>query len=1272
VNIRLRKFPFPYRAALAVNNDTDGMTWKSFEDWHGFVNGTSDTVYGEGLGLEVADSFWVWSTNGEFALQHTAPWSGERNDSAEFNRIKELVQAGWLDTLHGMGDWRGKYQLNQSDTRRGFDLLDELGGFPSVYVNHGGGQSHGHNIGGPWAGYQGGDDPNHQSYCLPELLSRGAKYFWVDAHYETSKFGEELEFESQKEEIAYFKKYALNRWKYRVDRSKAPPLRIDILEGLHPDDLECQNKFLANSVLAPLMGRDGSPILGFKRYRSAQGPTSANFALQASSEHLDSLESQQGVCVIYQHFGVWRAVGRPKKHISQITARSPALDDNAVWAWRGIAERNSSGRLFVTTTQRLLDYLRMRDCLSYRVVPFDERIEIIVDSIECPVYGSFTPSIGDLNGLAFEVDRQTPEIVLRIADQDKPIPYKRAQDPNNKGNDTVYLEWSRLEFPELERVVNYKSGRVEEPKLSTPVTDAAKIVPVALTDAQITQWLNLSKIWKSRQGSGLFNETLDLSDCRTDLHGLSKAWGNIVLPIGLAGVNKKIDQKNAFGQRAKKIAELVPDGKAALDVGCGGGDWTFPIADHFDSVVGLDGSRENIDVARWIANEFKIARTQFELCTTPFDLPFESESFDFVSCHNWLGQTSLLKATLRELARVTCEGGMIHATLHGPDWLEHQRDQSKNSRNAQIRASRGIYTRECQSRWSGIGGVFSDFLASFYSYEEFRLTLAKSLETSETELRDLLGNLLECSSFNEVSWPAGQRVANEEAYLKILDKLMTSCSTGSLDFSAGSAVIEEKCGRSYVSLLANDLHKLFTGKKAEFTHSAVPRCYLPDEIERTVAECDLFDFQILNENEQRCDTFNEWAFTCRKPEAKQVVGSAVAFPESNKSPQRASQVPKWSILPRRWQARLNRRFSEVTLNPSIRRPDLQDLAKGWGAIELPSEFRRVSSQLGREYSNSMGHYAKIISGLTNGGANALDVGSSLGAWSFSLSEYFDNVVGLESKRKVIDVSKWIANEFNLERVEFKLCKTPFEASLSGDFFDFVVCRGLLSQTESLKAMVRELARVTRPNGLIYATLNGPEWSTQLLEDSKGSERSQAIALQGIYNTECQSRWAGIGNTFSQILASYLTNDEVRVALAEKLSISVTECVDLVGVLLANDKLGGLLPSAQTTAGEHFLQFLDKFVAAANQGPFGFSNGSDVIGNKCGQEFVSLLCDDLHQIFRGAKSDFSHNTAHRCYLPEEIEHTIEECNLVDFRVVNERRKMTEWGFICRKPASTTTT
>ena len=62
MNISLRKFPFPYRCALAISSDIDNASsLKNFVQFMEFLNTKRQTKYGPGLDLEIGNSFWFFN-----------------------------------------------------------------------------------------------------------------------------------------------------------------------------------------------------------------------------------------------------------------------------------------------------------------------------------------------------------------------------------------------------------------------------------------------------------------------------------------------------------------------------------------------------------------------------------------------------------------------------------------------------------------------------------------------------------------------------------------------------------------------------------------------------------------------------------------------------------------------------------------------------------------------------------------------------------------------------------------------------------------------------------------------------------------------------------------------------------------------------------------------------------------------------------------------------------------------------------------------------------
>ncbi len=212
----LRRSLYPYRCALAISNGTDSMTPEAFHEFHAFVNRSKTTVLGDGLGLEVGGSYWVWSERKYVSLYYGSPDEPDLRPSPQTDRFRELGRLGWLDTLHGFGAWSKEWMIDRDRMRFALDRPRELGMKTSVYANHGG-FNIAHNIAGPWGYYQKGGIPRDHSYCLDLLRDFGSKYYWNDAFYELDRYGEHQVIRSQPDLDRAVATHDLERYFTRLD-----------------------------------------------------------------------------------------------------------------------------------------------------------------------------------------------------------------------------------------------------------------------------------------------------------------------------------------------------------------------------------------------------------------------------------------------------------------------------------------------------------------------------------------------------------------------------------------------------------------------------------------------------------------------------------------------------------------------------------------------------------------------------------------------------------------------------------------------------------------------------------------------------------------------------------------------------------------------------------------------------------------------------------------------------------------------------------------------
>jgi ubiquinone/menaquinone biosynthesis C-methylase UbiE len=118
-----------------------------------------------------------------------------------------------------------------------------------------------------------------------------------------------------------------------------------------------------------------------------------------------------------------------------------------------------------------------------------------------------------------------------------------------------------------------------------------------------------------------------------------------------------------------------------LDVATGTGHTAFAFAPHVREVVATDVTPEMLAEGEQLKAERGIRNVEFRLADA-YDLPFEDESFDLVTCRRAAHHFADIRRALREMRRVLRPGGrlvvddrsvpeddFVDATLNRLDWL---------------------------------------------------------------------------------------------------------------------------------------------------------------------------------------------------------------------------------------------------------------------------------------------------------------------------------------------------------------------------------------------------------------------------------------------------------------------------------------------------------------------------------------------------------------------------------------------------------------------------
>lgn len=105
----------------------------------------------------------------------------------------------------------------------------------------------------------------------------------------------------------------------------------------------------------------------------------------------------------------------------------------------------------------------------------------------------------------------------------------------------------------------------------------------------------------------------------------------------------------------------VLEGSKALDVCCGTGDWSFSLAEavgESGEVIGLDFSQNMLSVAKKRNEEASYKNVSF-IHGNAMELPFEDNSFDYVTIGFGLRNVPDYMQVLREMYRVVKPGGKV-------------------------------------------------------------------------------------------------------------------------------------------------------------------------------------------------------------------------------------------------------------------------------------------------------------------------------------------------------------------------------------------------------------------------------------------------------------------------------------------------------------------------------------------------------------------------------------------------------------------------------------
>lgn len=404
--IKLRKFPWPYQAAMAINSDLDNTcSGECYIAMMDYLNSDKQTPLGRGLALETANSIWFYNHTATKQVAWFNGMGAKRNNYTA--RLGELMHSGHIDTLHTFGNFNeGGFKRDYASNA--IEELDKLGVKLPVWVNHGN-RYNTQNI-GPWPTFLGAV-PSAPDYHFDLVKKYGIRYFGL------GKTTHILGQDAASKPGVFFKNQlqkALRHSKYR---------------SLPESPFDLQNRLMWQTTL-----QDGSRIWEFQRWINAWGRKSTtnlpDLARQLKPEYLHRLIKNQGYLILYTHCC---------DGLNPVTGIPPDVHANLEY----LAALHKEQALLVTTTARILKYYEVSRNLRFKIITANNRVDIIIEPLLCVLDDTYKLTLNDLQGIAFEYDEAMPVNLCLGAVKIDCDHYKTGK----RNTRVVSVPWRPLEYP---------------------------------------------------------------------------------------------------------------------------------------------------------------------------------------------------------------------------------------------------------------------------------------------------------------------------------------------------------------------------------------------------------------------------------------------------------------------------------------------------------------------------------------------------------------------------------------------------------------------------------------------------------------------------------------------------------------------------------------------------------------------------------------------------------------------------------------------------------
>lgn len=363
--MRIRKYPYPFKAWLTISNDPDNTDLKIWTE-------LDDLIFRR-LKLPWANSIFLHSYNLNLPEQVTLACNPE-------------IATQPSDTIHTWGDFvhAGARGFSREDALSGMALLERHGIQPVVWVDHSrftGNLLHGSAWGAiPMHKDSSGLQYKVHEYTLDLIQQTGVRYVWDGGL--TEVIGQD-----RRRSV-----FDIRPGQARL-KSVISGLRRRTVELVH--QLRTGKRPTKNNLYFTHLFPDGRTLYCFRRYGKWRNADILGLSKQISVPTIDTLIRNEGVMIAYTHLGKTNPEHQGQNHVPDVTLN----------CLQHVRKRMDDGKLNFSSLSNLLDYLVIRDHMQVAGTVVDFKSDGI----------RFSPlTVEDLQAHAFSLEQVLDPAAVRV------------------------------------------------------------------------------------------------------------------------------------------------------------------------------------------------------------------------------------------------------------------------------------------------------------------------------------------------------------------------------------------------------------------------------------------------------------------------------------------------------------------------------------------------------------------------------------------------------------------------------------------------------------------------------------------------------------------------------------------------------------------------------------------------------------------------------------------------------------------------------------------